>query len=317
MNCSRLRIRADLISTLVLILTSSGLAAEKAAPLSTFGKLPIKEITVFKDGNAFVAHEGEMPVDKSGNVVMDYLPAPVLGTFWPYSADPAAKLTSVTAGQKRVLIERTALTLRELLEANMGAEVFISEGGTNRYLATVLDLPRRSAEEFATTNPPNSPERLPEPGNLVLLQTESGVKALSLDRIQELTFKNKPKPTTAVPNPPVDAAHSSHVAWYQTALSETTGPASPPQNPTYEFARVDRWATDAAGNTQVTAHQYGFQGSPKTQRVNHAGTSANRRNPTGTNCHRCGRQNVSAAEARHRYRRGTVPIRVLFKRIKT
>ena len=26
-------------------------ATEKAAPLSTFGKLPIKEITVFKDGH--------------------------------------------------------------------------------------------------------------------------------------------------------------------------------------------------------------------------------------------------------------------------
>jgi len=61
-------------------------AAEKAAPLSTFGKLPIKEVTVFKDGHAFVAHEGEMPVDEHGNVVMDYLPAPVIGTFWPYSA---------------------------------------------------------------------------------------------------------------------------------------------------------------------------------------------------------------------------------------
>jgi hypothetical protein len=182
----------------VQIVTATGLGAEKAAPLSTFGKLPIKELTVFKDGNAFVAHEGEMPVDSHGNVVMDYLPAPVLGTFWPYSAEPGARLTAVTAGQKRVLIERTALNLRELFGANVGAEAIIMEAGTNQYEATILGLPSRSAEELAETGPPNAPEKLPEAGNLVLLQTDAGIKAINLDRIQELTFKKKPKPATAV-----------------------------------------------------------------------------------------------------------------------
>src|ERR1035437_1220612 len=85
---------------LAQILTLAAAAAEKAAPLSTFGKLPIKEITVFKDVHAFVAHEGEMPADEHGNVVMDYLPAPVVGTFWPYSAEKRAKLTSVVASTK-------------------------------------------------------------------------------------------------------------------------------------------------------------------------------------------------------------------------
>src|ERR1035441_2461575 len=108
-------------------LTLAAAGVEKAAPLSTFGKLPIKELTVFKDGHAFVAHEGEMPTDEHGNVVMDYLPTPVVGTFWPYSAEKRAKLTSVVASQKRVLVERTALSVRELLEANIGAEAIIAE----------------------------------------------------------------------------------------------------------------------------------------------------------------------------------------------
>src|SRR5689334_19703878 len=81
---------------------ANGLAAESDAPIKTFTRLPIKEITVFKDGHAFVAHEGEMPVDADGNVVMDYLPAPVIGTFWPYADDAAAKLKGVVAGQRRV-----------------------------------------------------------------------------------------------------------------------------------------------------------------------------------------------------------------------
>ena len=179
------------------VLTLAASAAEKAAPLSTFGKLPIKEITVFKDGHAFVAHEGAMPTDEHGNVVMDYLPAPVIGTFWPYSAEKRAKLTSVVASTKRVLVERTALNVRELLEANVGAEVIIAESGTNRYAATILGVPARSAEEQAATNPPNTGERLPERGNLILLQTAEGVKALAIDRIQDVTFKQAHKPAAA------------------------------------------------------------------------------------------------------------------------
>ncbi|HTL59470.1 MAG TPA: hypothetical protein VL361_27615 [Candidatus Limnocylindrales bacterium] len=194
----RLSLLPATVVAFAVLITATVLAAEKAAPLNTFARLPIKEITVFKDGNAFVAHEGDMPVDKSGNVVMDYLPAPVLGTFWPYATDPGARLTAVTAGQKRVLIERTALTLRELLQANVDARVLVSEGGTNQYEATILGLPARSAEELASTSPPNAPERLPELGGLVLLQTETGVKAVAIDRIQELTFRDKPRPTTAL-----------------------------------------------------------------------------------------------------------------------
>src|ERR1035438_807842 len=179
----------------VLALVAS--AAEKAAPLSTFGKLPIKEITVFKDGHAFVAHEGEMPADEHGNVVMDYLPAPVIGTFWPYSAEKKAKLTSVVASRKRVLVERTALSMRELLEARIGGEALIAEFGTNCSAATIRGVPARSAEEQLATNPPNTGERLPEKGNLILLQTVEGVKALSIDRIQDVTFKQAHKPAAA------------------------------------------------------------------------------------------------------------------------
>src|ERR1039457_4028952 len=144
-----------------LALTLVASAAEKAAPLSTFGKLPIKEITVFKDGHAFVAHEGEMPADEHGNVVMDYLPATVIGTFWPYSAEKRAKLTSVVASRKRVLVERTALSVRELLEANIGAEAIIAEFRSEEHAATILGVPARSAEEQAARNPPNTGERLP------------------------------------------------------------------------------------------------------------------------------------------------------------
>jgi hypothetical protein len=56
-------------------------------------------------------------------------------------------------------------------------------------------LPARGAEELAATLPPNSEDRLPEKGSLILLRTADGVKAIAVDRIQEIVFKQEPKPS--------------------------------------------------------------------------------------------------------------------------
>jgi hypothetical protein len=171
--------------------------AENPIPLQATGRMPVKEVTVFKDGHAFVVQEGAMETDGAGNVVLDYLPSPVIGTFWPYVTEPKAKLAGVVASQRRVTVSRTALNLRELLEANLGREAIITESSTNRYEATIMNVPTRSAAELEATSPPNQGERLPEKGNLILLRTAEGVKAVALDRIQDVTFKNGFQPASA------------------------------------------------------------------------------------------------------------------------
>jgi hypothetical protein len=111
-----------------LLLTGSFLAVAQQAPsVASLARVPVKEVSIFKDGHAFFLHQGPMPVDSAGNIVMDYLPAPVLGTFWAYSADSRAVVAGLTAGQRRVVVERTALRLAELLDANIGAEVIVTE----------------------------------------------------------------------------------------------------------------------------------------------------------------------------------------------
>ena len=192
----------------VLAVTASWGHAEPAAPLSALARMPVKEITVFKDGHAFVLHQGRMPTDGAGNVLLDYLPTPVLGTFWPYSADKNVSLTAVTASQRRVRVERTALTLPELLEANPGADVMLTDGlsapgfgppgaAAPGYPAQIVGVPERSAEESAATGPPSSEEKLPQQGNVILLKTSNGVSVLPLDRFQSITFKGAYKPTLA------------------------------------------------------------------------------------------------------------------------
>jgi hypothetical protein len=190
----------------VIVLSLVGLAGpalgteayEEAVPLAALDQLPVREITVFKDGHAFVSHEGELPVDEAGDVHLDHLPRPVLGTFWPYVPEgQTATLEAVVAGQRRVSVERTALWLQALIEANVGKSVVITEVGAQHvpgptYAATIVGIPARSAKELAAAAPPNAPEALPLKGDVVLLRTSEGTKAVPLARIQDVTFDEPP-----------------------------------------------------------------------------------------------------------------------------
>ncbi len=196
-----MRRRRSLLILAVLCLGTIGrlVAAPDAPPLSALARMPVKEITVFKDGHAFVMHQGAMPTEEGGRVLMDYLPAPVLGAFWPFAVQKNVKLLAATAGQRRVTVERTPLSIRELIEANLGAEVVITEIPTGReqqaasYPATIAGVTERSSAELEASAPPGSGELLPQKGEVVLLRTAGGVKALTFTRIQDVTFKTPPK----------------------------------------------------------------------------------------------------------------------------
>ncbi|MBA4187950.1 MAG: hypothetical protein C0467_08015 [Planctomycetaceae bacterium] len=182
--------RRNLYAAVVLLVASGPATAEPAAPLGALAKMPVKEVTVFKDGHAYVVHQGTMPTD-NGNVLLDLLPTPVLGTFWPYSLDKKATLHSVTAGRRRVQVERTALTLRELIEANVGAEIVVTEGTKPGYPATIVRLLTRSSEELDATLPPPAGDHLPIKGNILLLKTVEGTRAVPIEHITDVKFVGK------------------------------------------------------------------------------------------------------------------------------
>ncbi len=187
------------VPCVALLVGAASLAAQAPAPLGALARMPVKEVTVFKDGHVFVLHEGTLATDGAGNVVMDHLPSPVLGTFWPYSSATDVKLTAVVAGQRRVLVEQTALSLVELLDGNAGAEAIITEKTTGpnrdpvRYAGTIIGIPQRSSDELATTGLPNAAPRTPEKGSILLVQTSDGVKAVTVEQIQDVTFKTAHK----------------------------------------------------------------------------------------------------------------------------
>jgi hypothetical protein len=177
-------------------------AGEEPPAVPVLRRLPVREATVFKDGYAFVLHRGSLPTDTNGQVVLDYLPNPVLGTFWPASFDPKARLQSVTAARRRVQVSRTALTLRDLLEANVGAEVSLVEDVSmataspatfRQHSGTILGFLNRSGEELAATAPPHTEEGLAQKGQLILLKSPDGVRVLSIDKIRHAKFNEAPQ----------------------------------------------------------------------------------------------------------------------------
>jgi|WetSurMetagenome_2_1015567.scaffolds.fasta_scaffold07055_2 hypothetical protein len=186
------------IRNALLFLALAACAVAAAAQGNTLSKMPVREVTVFKDGHAFVLNEGSLPVSADGSVALDGLPAPVLGTFWPYSAEKGATLRAVVAGQKRVTTHRSPLHLAEFIESNTGAEVIVTEKAVAsdkeglRYAATLVGVPRRSAAEVEAASPPGSGLKLPEKGTVVLLKTADGVKVLPAERILDITLKGEP-----------------------------------------------------------------------------------------------------------------------------
>ena len=178
--------------------------ADEPTTAPALSRLPVKEITVFKDGHCLMLHSGTMPIDADGNVVLDSVPTPVLGTFWPFSNDKDAKLVSTVSGQRLVKIDRTALTLKELINANVGADVIIREMPVSpadkdaqpiSYPAKILSIPTQSIAELERTSPPGTTPTADQPSNFVLLKVDSGTRLVLMDRILDLTFRGDLKPS--------------------------------------------------------------------------------------------------------------------------
>lgn len=173
-----------------------------ALDVASLARLPVREVTIFKDGHAFVLQEGAAAVSPRGTIVLDDLPAPVLGTFWPFSADPNVPLVSITAESRKLAGERNTRDLLELLSVNIGKEAVIKEQDGPEYAAKVRDVVKRT--------PPAAPPGAAEPGSpppppgglepIVLLETWQGVKVVNVGRIRDVTFKDAPSTAIAEPS---------------------------------------------------------------------------------------------------------------------
>ncbi|MHC5075219.1 MAG: hypothetical protein ACYTFM_02145, partial [Planctomycetota bacterium] len=202
-NCLNVSVSKDdecnkmvfVLVVMVLIWFCPGISAGEYFDAGSLAQMPIKEVTIFKDGHVFALHEGSVKTTDNGNVVLDYLPRPVIGTFWVYSNDPRAELSAVVSERQIISVNKTALNIRQMIEGNIGAKVQITEDGPLKtYEATILHVPKRSTEEVRRTSAPGTEDVLPEQGGIVLLKVAEGIKAVDINRIREIVFLTEPEP---------------------------------------------------------------------------------------------------------------------------
>lgn len=184
--------------TRIMLVVCAGLLAgavaraeQEAAEPAVYDKLPVKEVTVFKDGHAYVLHEGALSTDAKGNVLLDTLPSPVMGTFWAYSARPEVALSSVVSSRDMLDVEQVSLSIEDLIKGNIGKTILIKESYKNEtYQATIL----RVLEE------PTAPSSLVSSqaqNRIVLLKAPDGTRALPVNQIQAITFLDEVNDTVA------------------------------------------------------------------------------------------------------------------------
>ncbi len=174
--------------------TSATDRAPAATDPASFSRLPVKEVTVFKDGHAFVRHAGRVALDAEGKAQLDRLPTPIMGAFWVSSVEPRL-LKSVTAGWRDVEVRRKGRDLIDLLDANVGRAAIITEVDGPSYSATIEDVPFRrnpegdSAAAPAPVQPMSRNGSPPSSGvEVVVLRMAHGVRVVPLSRIRDLSF---------------------------------------------------------------------------------------------------------------------------------
>ncbi|MGI9474728.1 MAG: hypothetical protein ACR2NZ_24565 [Rubripirellula sp.] len=142
-----------------------------ASVFSELSQLPVREVTVFKDGHAFVVRRGNMEVSTQGSVRLGNLPQPVMGTFWPFVDDTKAVLQSVTVGEQIIESRQSALTVEGFLRANVGKLVKFRYDGV-LVEGRVTEIKLGSA--------------------LVMIETTHGYRMVPMADIRNLEFVERP-----------------------------------------------------------------------------------------------------------------------------
>ena len=151
---------------LVCLALSAALSAQTPASAS---RMPVRELTAFKDGHAYVLRDAPLGAGSGAQVALDELPSPVLGTFWPFVTGGDARLRSAKAGMEEVAVTRPAVTVLEGARANVGKQVSIEVRDGELVTGELRAIPEHEGA-----------------GKVLLVAQDERVHAVALDRVRGL-----------------------------------------------------------------------------------------------------------------------------------
>jgi hypothetical protein len=172
----------------------------------------VKTIAAFKNGLGFVFKTGTVS-PKDGWARLDDIPAASLGSLWLGTTVPNNPVTDVLSYKDKAALPAEAVTLSELLGANVGKKVVVSFplGEMKRVQGTLLSVPsdrKPERELFPAQSSPSaysgsriSPE-IARPAEIVLLRVATNDKpfVLSINKsaIQAIELAEDSKTQTAI-----------------------------------------------------------------------------------------------------------------------
>jgi len=183
--------------------TLAGLVAATPSAGAVEGTPPalrtkLVSVSLFKNGLGFVAREGEIPKGQ-GNWRIEALPAPAHGTFWLYSPNDEATLRDIVAFESERVERVQAISVAEVVEANVGQTVELRLGDKETVRAKIIAAAANRVTD--TTDPdfvrsPYGPYVPPvETSSLVLLQTSGKTLAVNKNDVQQLSSTDGPLKT--------------------------------------------------------------------------------------------------------------------------
>lgn len=143
----------------------------------------LAQVALFKNGLAMIVTEIAVP-DGAEWVRVRPLPAPMHGTFWVTSSTDNLAMGEVIATKDEVEEQVDAMTVTEMLLANVGRDVIITVDA-DQYNGKLISVPQDPvadppADRFASP--------LPARANLVLVETARGVVALDRASVKRVAF---------------------------------------------------------------------------------------------------------------------------------
>ena len=146
----------------------------------------ITSVSLFKNGLGFVTSQALIS-EKTEKVLIEKLPVPVHGTFWIYPLDKGVTIKDAKAFEKEFIESIPAITVAEILEANVGQAVTIQLSPEKFLTGKILSVPGSRnhplpAPQFRSSYLPASPEN----ASLMVFQAEEGILFLNKNQVLQV-----------------------------------------------------------------------------------------------------------------------------------
>lgn len=175
-----------IIISFCLIFTSLSVAKDHKLPEL---KTQIKTIIVFKNGLGFFIREGETELQDNW-AVTETVPKATLGTFWLGTLHEGSYLEEAIAYTEKLEKQSDAISIDELLAANIGKKITITAFNNDIIEGTIKSIPK---SRHLPSSPPTHNHNAPMPplqSALIILETKDGVVAFHKNQIKKIEFSH-------------------------------------------------------------------------------------------------------------------------------